>query len=380
MGVDRPSYLFSVATAFSATIASRGCSDFVVRADSFAGMFLLIIVRGSQGASTLWRNSSMGSCRKFGYWLCVLGVVSATIAPAFGQGNDAGGAEPVSLTTSDGVQLRLTYIPGSARKGTDQAKQTTPVVMLHDFKSTRTVFMPLAAQLAAAGQGGAQSPSFAVILVDMRAHGESTKQISPQGGVADLDAAKLSKEGLYAMASLDMEAVRNFLVEKNDDAELNLNKLCIVGSGLGAGVAANWALQDWSAPPLAVGKQGQDVKAIVMISPRWSYNGLTMEDAMKSLLLKKNVAWMLIYGAQDQKLKPDFQRIEKQIERVHPELKKTGGQGTRGFEVSPLASSLQGDSLLSKSGDVVNGQIVKFLTENVAALKLPWTNRTKKLP
>ena len=66
------------------------------------------------------------------------------------------------------------------------------------------------------------------------------------------------------MAALDMEAVRKFLVDKNDAGELNLNKLCLVGSGMGASVAANWAVQDWSAPPLAVGKQGQDVKALVL--------------------------------------------------------------------------------------------------------------------
>jgi pimeloyl-ACP methyl ester carboxylesterase len=284
------------------------------------------------------------------------------------------------LATSDGVQLRATYIRGTARKGSDEAKQTTPVVMLHDFKSTRAVFMPLVAQLTAPAAEGAAGPSFAAILVDMRAHGESTKQVSPEGGVAELDAAKLSKEGLYAMAGLDMEAVRNFLVEKNDEGELNLNKLCIIGSGLGAGVAANWALQDWSAPPLAVGKQGQDVKAIVMVSPRWSYNGLMIADPMKSLLLKKSVAWLLIYGAQDQKLKSDFSRIEKQIERAHPEAKKAGTRGTPGFEVNALPSSLQGDSLITKSADVIDPQIVKFLTENVATLKLPWTNRTKKLP
>lgn len=322
----------------------------------------------------------MTACWKVACLVMLFGLSAALDSRALAQGGDVGGAEPLSLTTSDGVQLRVTYIRGSARKGTDQAKQTTPVVMLHDFKSTRAAFMPLAAQLTAPAADGADRPSFAAILVDMRAHGESTKQVSPEGGIADLDAAKLSKEGLYAMASLDMEAVRNFLVEKNDEEELNLNKLCIVGSGLGAGVAANWALQDWSAPPLAVGKQGQDVKGIVMISPRWSFNGLMMADPMKATLLKKNVAWLLIYGVQDQKLKPDFQRIEKQLERAHPNAKKAGGQAGQGFEVSPLQSSLQGDSLLAKSGDVIDPQIVKFLTENVAVLKLPWTNRSKKLP
>ena len=120
------------------------------------------------------------------------------------------------------------------------------------------------------------------------------------------------------MANFDMEAVRGFLVDKNDAGELNLNKLCLVGSGMGASVAANWALQDWSAPPLAVGKQGQDVKGIVLISPRWSFNGLSMQDPMKFAPLKQNVAWLLICGAQEQKTKADLARIQKQLERFHP--------------------------------------------------------------
>ena len=98
------------------------------------------------------------------------------------------------------------------------------------------------------------------MIVDLRAHGESTKQLVGDGGVVDLDPAKLWKEGLVAMSTLDMEAIRDFLVDKNDAGELNLNKLCMVGSGMGASVAVNWAANDWAAPPLAVGKQGQDVK------------------------------------------------------------------------------------------------------------------------
>ena len=103
------------------------------------------------------------------------------------------------------------------------------------------------------------------------------------------------------MAAFDMEAVRGFLVGKNDAGELNLNKLCLVGSGMGANVAANWALQDWTAPPLAIGKQGQDVKALVLISPRWSYSGLSFQGPMQFRPLKENVAWQLIYGVEDTK-------------------------------------------------------------------------------
>jgi pimeloyl-ACP methyl ester carboxylesterase len=281
-------------------------------------------------------------------------------------------AEPINLAAADGVQLKGTYFPGGAQSAA-QKKQTTPVVLLHDYKSNRAVFNPLISQLQGPAEAGADRPHFAVIAIDLRAHGESVKQVLPTGVPVDLDAAKLSKEGLEAMAAFDMEAVRGLLVEKNDAGELNINKLCLVGSGMGASVAANWALADWTAPPLAVGKQGQDVRAIALISPMWSYRGLSMQGPMKFNPLKQNVAWLLIAGGQDPKVKSDFDRIQKQLERGHPLIgNKPGGQ-RQGLAVNLLPTSLQGDSLLGQSAAAINAQIVKFFTENVAALQLPWS-------
>jgi len=291
-----------------------------------------------------------------------------------------GAAETMTVMTADGVQLRGTYLAGGARKGSKQAKQTTPVILLHDYKSSRAIFAGLAQQLVAPGDTNAEHPYFAALIVDLRAHGESTKQLSQEGGVVDLDPAKLSKDGLQAMATLDMEAVRNFLVDKNDDGELNLNKLCIVGSGMGASVAVNWAAKDWAAPPLAVGKQGQDVKGLVLISPRWTFNGLSMQDALKFGPFKQNVVWLLVAGMQDQKAKMDLSRVESQVEKLHPLTEKAGGKQRSGFEVFPIQSSLQGDVLISKSADVLDAEIIKFLTANVAAIDQTWSSRRNKLP
>src|SRR6476661_4937761 len=58
-------------------------------------------------------------------------------------------SEPTSLATRDGVQLKISYFPSSARKGTPQSKQVTPVVMLHDYKSSRAVFAGLVEKLQA---------------------------------------------------------------------------------------------------------------------------------------------------------------------------------------------------------------------------------------
>jgi pimeloyl-ACP methyl ester carboxylesterase len=313
--------------------------------------------------------------------LASIGLFAAATAASTLAQEGGSGSEAPNLLTKDGVQLRASYFPAAVQRASKEGKQATPVILLHDFKGTRAAFAPLIAKLQATGEGEGERPHFAVMAVDLRAHGESVSQIAPDGTPANLDPAKLTKEDYLAMTQLDMEAVRSFLVDKNDAGELNLNKLCIVGSGMGASVAANWALQDWTAPPLFNLKQGQDVKALVLISPRWSYNGLTMQAPMKFNLLKQNVAWLVIYGVQDAKVKADFDRVYKQLERAHPTSdKKTGAKMGRGLQGIPIPSSLQGDQLLSKSGDTIDDAIVSFLTENVAALQLPWTSRRSKLP
>jgi pimeloyl-ACP methyl ester carboxylesterase len=312
-------------------------------------------------------------------WLILLAALHsqfARLAPAQGAAPAAG--ESVSLTTRDGVQLKISYFAGTARKGSPEAKQTTPVVFLHDYKGSRAVFAGLVEKFQAAGKaesGGA----FAAVTVDLRAHGESTKVAN--NAQAELNAAKLNKDDYVAMASYDLDAVRNFLVTKNDDGELNLNKLCLVGSGMGASVAANWALTDWSYPPLAVGKQGQDVKAIAMISPRWTYNGLLMQGPMQFRALKERVAWMVVYGDKDPKFQTDAVRITKQLERFHPATDDTGAKRpTSGLTVLKLDTRLQGDSLLTQVGVSADDQIVKFLTKNVADTQQEWTSRRNRLP
>jgi pimeloyl-ACP methyl ester carboxylesterase len=308
-------------------------------------------------------------------WLALLSL--AFVGPAAAQNTAANDSIP--LVTKDGVQLKISYFPGTARKG-EQAKQTTPVVMLHDYRDTRAVFAPLIKKLQAPVAKGVEPTSFAIVTVDLRAHGESVKQSLPNGAQIDLDATRLSKDNLIAMASMDMEAVRSFLLDKNDAGELNLSKLCVVGSGMGANVAANWALVDWSAPPLAVGTQGQDVKALALISPRWNYSGLSMQGPMKFRPLKEKVAWLLIFGEKDREVLADFNRINNQLKSLHPASESKRGGPPTGLEVLKISTKLQGDSLLAQPNSTVENKIAEFLIQNVAKTRPPWFNRRNRLP
>jgi len=297
---------------------------------------------------------------------------------AFGQSlGSTSGPEVISLVTKDGVQLTMTYYPSAERPGTPAAKQVTPVVLLHDLKDTRATFGALAAQLQAPVDDPATRPTFAVVAVDLRGHGDSTKQLLPNGAQQELDAAKINPAGLAAMVAFDMEAVRSWLVSKNDQGVFNLNKLCLVGAGMGANVAANWAAQDWAAPPLAVVKQGQDVKALVLISPRWTFRGLTMQGPMQQQGLKQNVAWLILSGAEDADVANDTRRLYAQLVRFHPEGKVAGASGLNSIA---WPTSLQGGKLLAQNGASISEQAAKFLTLHVASQELPWINRRDRLP
>jgi hypothetical protein len=148
---------------------------------------------------------------------------------------------------------------------------------------------------------------------------------------------------------------------------------------MGASVAANWAAQDWAAPPLAIGKQGQDVKVLVLVSPRWSFKGLSMQGPMQFPLLKQSAAWMLIYGREDARVKADINRIEKQLEPFHRRADTASGQPPR-LVVIDWQSKLQGTTLLSQIGPPLEDQVIRFLVENAGLKDQPWLTRLDRLP
>src|SRR5690606_19236633 len=110
-----------------------------------------------------------------------------------------------------------------------------------------------------------------------------------------------------------------FLVDRNDEEELNLNKLCLLGAGMGANVAVNWAAVDWEAPRLPRLKQGQDVKALVLASPHWRQQGLPLVDALRHPDVRELLSVMLVYGQEDEASASAAEDVYKLLERYHQE-------------------------------------------------------------
>jgi pimeloyl-ACP methyl ester carboxylesterase len=273
----------------------------------------------------------------------------------------------VKLVTKDGVTLTITYYESLV------GKEAVPIVMLTDWKDARSVYDSLARRLQNPGEND-KFPSFAVVTVDLRGHGDSTKQVLPTGAKRELDAAKLGRQDFAAMITQDMEAVRKFLVDKNDAGQLNLNKLSLLGAGMGASIATNWAAIDWSAPPLAVKKQGQDVKALILVSPEWKWQSVPVQEALRQPGLREKVAVMMMYGKRDRGIAADVKRIYTQLEKLHPEP-PAGSKKSRDLVVLPADNSLQGTQLLKEAGPAAEQRITGFLNEHVVAAEHSWLQR-----
>ena len=96
----------------------------------------------------------------------------------------------------------------------------------------------------------------------------------------------MSRKDAEAVVAMDLEKAKGFLKTENNDGYLNLNALVVVGVGEGSVLGSLWAMRDWSFPSLGSVKQGQDVKALVLISPEKQIKGLPLEPALNDNLLQ----------------------------------------------------------------------------------------------
>lgn len=279
--------------------------------------------------------------------------------------NERAAPEEIAPKTHDGVQLAATYYPP-----TKPGREIVPVILLHGFKGTRADMQGLAEKL--------QDEGHAAIAIDLRGHGGSTRLTWPNGRERDVEPTQLTKQDFDNMVENDVDAAKSFLMEKNNAGEVNIDKLCIVGADLGAIVAARWAVIDWSWPPLAAGKQGQDVKAIVMLSPPKTIRGLTMMPALTNRDVASKLSWLVIYGEKDTEAK-DAKVIAGMLEKWLPKPPPEEAREKQALFVMPIDTNLQGTKLLAEAGFGVAPSIAQFIDLRLVKKAYPWTNR-KMLP
>lgn len=267
------------------------------------------------------------------------------------------------VTTKDGVQLHFQYF---APKEISPAKNTVPVILLHGQGGSSADMIPLARHLQKLGH--------AVFAPDLRGHGKSVRRLSPGGGgEVEIHADSMGNEQYVYMVNFDMEALKKHILQMNNEGKVNIELLTIVGSEMSAIVALDWSLLDWSWPSLPSIKQGQDVKALVLLSPVNKYKGLSVDGAAGSPVFRRPFSMLVIGGAKD---KDYCGKMYDQLVKHHP----APSQDQQSLYYIDLKTSLQGAKLLDPSLDV-HTAIGTFIERRLVkrAGEYPWSKRVNPL-
>jgi pimeloyl-ACP methyl ester carboxylesterase len=283
--------------------------------------------------------------------------------------------ENKSLSTKDGGTIHITYYASG------MGKDSPVVVLLHMKDGNRFIWQ---------GDKGfaprLQQDGYAVITVDLRHHGESKDGAAPGANLNQADKKKGSKKqaandlkpaDYKAMVEYDLEAVKKFIYEEHQAENLNMNKLGIVGPEMGASVAAVFAAFDWAKTPYPDGQpgfqtpRGQDVRALVLISPQTSFHGLAISPAVADLRDQRlGVAFLVCGGENDPQDRGQVKKIFDQAAALPNSEKRMYKYVYKG--------KLRGTDLLGK-GLGIEEHMLAFFAEHLKKLDSPWRDRQSKL-
>ncbi len=280
-----------------------------------------------------------------------------------------GSAQRLTLTTKDGVELHCRYYPSAA------GESAAPIILIHGWNEKGSQLSGLAKYLNS-GPGG----NFAVVVPDLRGHGGSTRQLVQSNASANakpteraLSADKFRRADFQAIVTFDLEAVKKFLIEEHNQRRVNIDMLSLVGTEMGALAAMYWAARDWDWPPIRGLRQGQDVKALVLVSPSNSFKGASVQTPLKHNALRSNVAIQLIYGRTGSGASTTARRIASIVDKNRSE--------DIPFRDTAVNTTLQGMDLLTEDQLRVESQIARFLKLTILDRRdqFPWQPRGTNL-
>ncbi len=276
--------------------------------------------------------------------------------------------EFISRESKDGVLVKATYYKGNL------GKKAVPVLMVHGWNGQQDEYRAIA-------QAFIQKAGHAVLTVDLRGHGLSTQQKMRDGGVKDIDLSRMRPADIKNMV-WDLEACKKFLVEKNNDEELNVASLCVVGAEFGGIIAMLWTVMDWSAARLPAFKQGQDVQALALLSPMESFKGVSARDAITSNLLKgRPISKMIAVGSGDNKALSEARRLHTTWERFHGKPPETEEEiaDRQDLFFHTEDTELQGTQLLDLNAFKIWRNLAGFISRRLVAKmdSFPWAERKK---
>lgn len=271
----------------------------------------------AQDASSLQTAAVLAPLPRLVHILLLLGLTGLLGHAAAAEKADPAARE-IELETSDGVTVAAWYYAPQQPEGDDKAAKPKPkdlppvAILLHDLEGTHEALEPVAEAIQASGCGA--------ISLDLRGHGVSRRQ-------PEHDPRRLKKQDFENMAMTvggqkreqataygDVEAARRWLVD-NASEEVDVDRLFVVGSGVGGAVAAIWAAADWAWPDIATGPQGRHVRAVVLISPTYTSRGFSIAPALNMEPLRRSGRVLILAGTQDR----DAAKIFDQLKSKRPQ-------------------------------------------------------------
>ena len=298
-------------------------------------------------------------------------MLTGLVTPAV-YGQDDVKPENRSVTAKDGWPIHFTYYPSS------KGKDASCVLLLHGLIGQNRNRVEWDASALAKRLS---KDEFAVIAVDLRKHGDSK---APKDAPERIKTAKVSKFDYIAMVELDLDAIKKFIYDEHQNRRLNMRKTAIVAADASTVLAVNFASLDWlqkphdDAPVLsAKTPRGQDIQALVLLSPEESLSGLTASKPVHDVLRPAGVASILIYGDKNdsdsrvaEKLFTQFggDNQDKENQRIY----KSGyNSKLRGVDLVKIQSAPNNPS--------PSDYILGFLRNHLKDVEVPWVNRESRL-
>ncbi|TWU49734.1 alpha/beta hydrolase [Rubripirellula reticaptiva] len=315
----------------------------------------------SMAATLKTENAQVQSRRIFSGLVFLAAIAVAVVASAQPAAKPKTKADaklkprPVTLKTKDGINLRAFYFPSA------KGKEAITVMVVHEWEGSASPYYKLAMELRGAG--------CAVLVPDYRGHGGSTEYVAA-GKTQSFNVPQMGKFDIQNIILRDLETAKGFLKDENDEENLNLNAMVVIGIREGCVMAAHWAARDWSFPSIGSKKQGQDVKALVLISPEKQIKSISLDQGLNSPAIMQ-LPIMVVAGKES----PEAGEANRIIKRVEGLKKRAGGGTVSKFEGKMVGTALSGPSLVNDVSEVIPA-IVKFLTTEVDAVTdNPWIKR-----
>ncbi len=267
----------------------------------------------------------------------------------------------------DGWPIHFTYYP--ALETVENVRRDTAtagvLILLHgkggsrlfwDKTSAPPMLPPFAEML--------QSKGFAVLAVDLRKHGDSAREGDETVTTND-----------YELMVGDLVALKQFIFNEHQAKRLNMRKLGIVAMDDHVPIAAAYAEYDWKlAPyddhPLLANctPRGQDVQALVMISPASNAGRIQATRSLRFLAAPEfGIAFQVVVGTKD--------RDARKAKTIYNIVKRGDDPKT---ELVESVTNERSARLFGNPRIAVEGPILRFLIRNVADRDIEWRDRRSR--